>query len=157
MAVTASIWIALTIALGIIGAAAAAWQDRLGIEGVVSTGEIDPVFTSVMAVSQGEASIVNNGKAISIFVEDACPGNVMTFEYTVQNRGSVPLEFYTRIENSDPGLSVTGTPVQGILGGNGDSAAGKVFVQVEEDEAEELTTYNFYLELFFQQWSGTPR
>lgn len=154
---TALIWIVLTIALGMIGAGAAAWQDGLGIQGVVSTGEIDPVFTSVIAGSQGEASIVNNGKAISIFVEDACPGNIITFQYEVQNRGSVPLEFCTRINNSNPGLSVASTLVQGILGGNGESAAGELMVQVEKDEAEELTTYNFDLELFFQQWSGTPR
>ena len=147
----------MTFALGMIGIGAAAWQDGLAIQGVVSTGDIDPVFTSVFAGSQGEASIVNNGKAISIFVEDACPGDRMVFEYTVENRGSVPLEFCTRINNSDPGLSVISTQAQGILGGNGDSAAGELVVQVEKDGVEELTTYNFYLELFFQQWSGTPR
>jgi hypothetical protein len=154
---TAFIWIVLTIALSMIGAGAASWQDGLGIQGVVSTGEIDPVFTSVTAVPQGETFIENNGKAISIIIEDVCPGDIISFEYTVENRGSIPLEFSTKVNNCDFGLVVTNTPEQGILGGNGGSAAGELTVQVEKDGVEELTTYNFYLELFFRQWSGPPR
>ena len=91
------IWIMLTLALGMIGVGAAAWQEGIEIFGVVSTGDIDPVFTSVVferaapgdrgdAFAAGasladvfvNASIINDEKTISISIEGACPGEVFT-------------------------------------------------------------------------------
>lgn len=163
------IWITLTLALGMIGVGAAAWQEGIQIFGVVSTGDIDPVFTSVgtgeregaSAVSASiigasvDAFNINNDKTISISIEGACPGEVFTIDYSIANRGSVPVSFYTLLENIDPGITFNNSLSEGTLGGNGDSAAGELSIYVGE-EVEEQTSYGFSLTLFFQQCNTVP-
>jgi hypothetical protein len=156
-----------------IGVGAAAWQEGIQLFGVVSTGDIDPVFTSVVfeRVAPGDrgdafaagasladvfvnASIIDE-KTISISIEGACPGEVFTFDYTIANRGSVPVNFYTRVENIDPEITFTNSLSKGKLDGNGGSVAGELSIHVGND-VQELTSYEFILTLFFQQWNITP-
>ncbi len=149
----------------------AAWQEGIQFFGVVSTGDIDPVFTSV-ALRGGDASataaadasfadvFVNasiiDEKTISISIEGACPGEVFTFDYTIANRGSVPVSFYTLlVEKIDHGITFTNSLSEGMLGGNGESVAGELSIRVEDD-VEEKTPYTFSLRLSFQQWNIAP-
>jgi hypothetical protein len=156
LARVALVSIVLIAALGALGVGVAAWQEGLMIEGVASTGEINPVFCDVSASPRGEVFIDNGGKAISFLVEEASPEEVFDLEYTVENRGSIPLEYYTEVNGCDSGLVVDNTPAQGRLGVNGDSAVGKLTIQVDPG-VRESTIYNFNLELIFWQWSGVPR
>jgi hypothetical protein len=157
-----------------IGVGAAAWQEGIQLFGVVSTGDIDPVFESVVfeSVAPGDrgdastaagvsladvfvnASIIDE-KTISISIEGACPGEVFTFKYTIANRGSVPVNFYTCVEKIDTGITFTNSLSEGMLGGNGESVAGELSIRVE-DYVEEKTPYTFSLILSFQQWNITP-
>lgn len=160
-----------------IGVGAAAWQEGIQFFGVVSTGDIDPVFESVVferevpgdrgdvfAAAGGasladvfvNASIINDGKTISISIDGACPGEIFTFNYTIANRGSVPVCFYTLVENSDPpGITFSNSLSEGMLGGNGEDVAGELSIHVGND-VQELTSYKFTLTLFFQQWNIAP-
>ncbi|MGI6128974.1 MAG: hypothetical protein ACOYEO_02620 [bacterium] len=151
------IWLTLTLALGMMGVAVAAWQDGIGVSGIVSTGDIDPVFTWV---SDG-ASIRNGGKTISISIEDAYPGQSFCFGYTITNRGSIPVSLYNVHVDADYGLEVDSRLFRDFIGGDGDEADGELYIQVgevEEDLEESDTThffetYRFDLNLTFRQWN----
>ena len=67
----------------------------------------------------------------------------------------MPVNFYTRVENIDPEITFTNSLSKGKLDGNGGSVAGELSIHVGND-VQELTSYEFILTLFFQQWNITP-
>jgi len=154
------LWAALTGAFSLAGLGLASWQEGLQIGGVVSTGDIDPVFESVECLYSSEggavsASISGEGKAIVISVEGAYPGYAAGFAYEVANRGTVPVAFSTAVESSAPGITVVNSLAQGILGGYLSSIPGELRVEVGA-EVEEEGSYAFSLELLFRQWNAAP-
>ena len=150
------IWITLTMALGMIGTGIAVWQEGIGISGVVSTGNIAPVFTSAQATSGGRALITDNQKTIAIAIEEACPGDAFKFGYTVTNYGSVPVRLEIIEENMGPEIRILNLLPRNFIAGNGDSTAGELLIKVCDDAEglQENTAYNFNLRLFFQQWNN---
>lgn len=137
------------------GVAVAAWQDGIGIGGTVSTGDIDPVFTWA---SKG-ADICNNGKTLSISIDDACPGEDFMFDYTVTNRGSIPVHLYDIDVDADDGIEVDNRLFQDFIGSDGDCADGELTIKVgevgedleESDTPYHSQTYSFDLSLTFRQ------
>ncbi|PKM81510.1 MAG: hypothetical protein CVU89_08410 [Firmicutes bacterium HGW-Firmicutes-14] len=96
---TGLVFFALIVSLGIVGYSAAAWNTDLHSSGSIMTGNIDPVFTDVYAVTDYDRSTVdvdiwsNGGKSMFITINDACPDTQVEIKYTITNRGSVPIKF----------------------------------------------------------------
>lgn len=154
------LWAALTGAFSLAGLGLASWQEGLQIGGIVSTGDIDPVFESVECLYSTEggtasASIAGDRKAIVISVEGAYPGYAAAFAYEVANRGTVPVAFSTAVESSSAGITVVNSLPNGILGGYLGSIPGELWIEVGE-EVEEDTSYAFSLKLLFRQWNAAP-
>jgi hypothetical protein len=149
------VWMTTTLALGMMGIGIAAWQDGVEVFGVVSTGDIDPVFTSVSPIGRGDAFVIDNQKTINISIDDACPGEVFKCEYTVTNRGSVPVSLHFLQENTDSGVRISNHFPKDCIGANGDSAGGTFMIWVGED-VEPSATYSFYLTLVFRQLIPDP-
>ena len=118
----------LVLALGLIGGAYAAWTDVLNVAGTVATGDIDVVFTSAESNDAGdtddpaspaddpkdvgstEVSLSEDGKTMTVTIENAYPGYVSQIEYEVTNNGSVPVKLQNKtidVTSGDPaGLEV---------------------------------------------------
>lgn len=149
------LWFALTVMFGLMGFSLAAWQDGLEISGPVATGYINPDFASVVPVGNHaghvNAYIYADNKKLSVFIDDAEPGDVYRLEYTVTTKGSVPVSFDLASGNSSPGLNVVNTLPRRKLQ-PGESLTGGLMIEVG-DSVEELTHYGFYIELHFKQWN----
>ncbi|NLX90207.1 MAG: hypothetical protein GXZ07_01215 [Firmicutes bacterium] len=118
----------LVLAFGLIGGAYAAWTDQLQVSGTVATGDIDVVFTSAVSndpegtddpaspeddpkdVGCTEVSLSDDGKTMTVTIENAYPGYVSQIDYTVTNNGSVPVRLQNKtidVVSGDPaGLEV---------------------------------------------------
>ena len=133
---------------------------------MVSTGDIDPVFTSV-GTGKGKMLLLPACQLLirllmpplSIMKRQFLsplrvrPGEVFTFDYTIANRGSVPVSFNTLLESIDSGIMFNNSLPEGTLGGNGDSV--EVAIDPDREEVEE-TSYGFSMTLFFQQCNTAP-
>ena len=104
----------LVLALGLIGGAYAAWTDQLVVAGTVATGDIDVVFTSAESNDSGdtldpaspaddekdvgstEVSLSDDGKTMTVTIENAYPGYVSQIDYAVTNNGSVPVRLQNK-------------------------------------------------------------
>lgn len=151
------LWVAVTLALGLLGVGFAAWQDGLTIRGTTATGNIDPAFTDCwvagesVSPSQADVFVTDEGKRLVILIADAHPGYHADFGYLLTNRGSVPVRFETAWEASAPGLAVTNNLPYGVLEPDGGTAEGGLSVTV--GDVEEESQYNFSLTLIFRQWN----
>ena len=118
----------LVLTLGLVGGAYASWTDALHVEGTVATGDIDVVFTDAVsndpgetfdpACPEGDAKHVgatevflsDNGKTMTVTIDNAYPGYVSEIEYKVTNNGSVPVKLQSKefnVVSGDPaGLEI---------------------------------------------------
>ncbi len=150
------IWITLTLALGMMGVGVAAWQVGIAVGGVISTGDIDPVFKSAEACKAGSVYISEDKKRISLSIEDAVPGEAYVFAYTIENRGSVPVKLALEDNQYDPEeISLENEFTRDSIGGNGSSANGTLTISLSGNASAE-TKYEFSMRLLFQQWNAAP-
>ncbi len=149
----------LTLALSLIGLSVAAWQDGLSATATTATGDINPVFTDCdikYEYGTGDAYASFNGKTLSIEIEEAKPGYTVTFEYEVENQGSVPVVFDVVLDYSTLGIEVTNTPPpKSVLEKDGDSVVGYVTVTVGENVEPGSYYDGIGLVLSFKQWNLT--
>jgi len=137
------------------GLGLASWRDGLEVSGTMSTGYINPDFASVTPYPGQpgivHASIVGDGKVLAIFIEDAQPGDIYQFEYTVTTKGSIPVKFDLDVASSDPSLTVVNTLPRNVLQ-FGEIVTGDLSIEVGGN-VEELTDYGFHIDLYFSQWN----
>lgn len=157
-------WMAIIFIIGVIGPTAASWMDLPLVNTVVSTGDIDPVFSKADVIPQENAdgeqlsgmdcnvstSIENDGKRLVIRIDGAYPDYSTKIQYEICNRGSVPVRFTTRLEADDL-LEVTNSLEEGLLEGNNDRVEGELSIDV--GEVEEESSYDFEIVLDFEQWN----
>ena len=150
------IWMTLTLALGMMGAGMAAWQVGIVVGGVISTGDIDPIFKSVKAPEAGSVYISEGKKAITISIENAVPGEAYVFTYTIENRGSVPIKLALEDNQYDPKeILLKNEFTRDSIGGNGSIADGTLTISLGHNASFE-TKYEFSMKLLFQQWNAAP-
>ncbi|GEM_PF-3315426 len=144
----------VTISLSLIGLGLAAWQDNLDGLGYASTGDIDVYFVGVeLSGDKTEkmgADISPDGKSIRVYINDVGENEVIELYYQVANDGSIPIKFYTQVENSNLGLQIENSLSGGFVGG---SQHGWGYTKIEVGQIESLETYNFNIRLHFQQWN----
>lgn len=151
------ICLAMVISLSAVGVGFGAWQEGMQVRGVVATGNIDPVFSRCVVAgescSPGRAmvNLEGNGKSLGIQVDDAYPGYYVHVRYWVKNEGTVPVSYKTETVNYDPGVTVTLTNPTGVID-RGEEREGDLEITV--GSVEELTRYDFTVDLFFKQWNA---
>lgn len=152
------ICLAVIISFGAMGVGFAAWQEGMEVQGVVSTGEIDPVFSMCEVLSEtcwpGRAQVLlqDGGKRLRIHIHDAYPGYHVHFRYRVTNLGTVPVRYVTEVYSASPALEVQLSVPEGVIAGYGDYREGDLWLTV--NNVEEHANYDFYVSLSFQQWNS---
>ena len=137
------------------GVSLAAWGDELKIHGNVTTGHLDLIFIDVSTFGSQpgpvSADIWDQGKRITISVEDAHENDVYKLDYTIENKGSLPVKFDIALKSSDPALRLVNTLPQKAIE-PGESLGGKLRIKVGKG-LEEFTEYGLSVELYFNQWN----
>lgn len=150
----------LIMSLCLIGLGLAAWQENLGSIGSVHTGDVDVRFTSVSPSDNQkleiDASISGDGRTMSIFIDEVLKNDVIKLDYTVTNKGSVPVTYYTyaQVEPDDNYLEVKNTFPSKVLARNGESADGKIMIKA--GDVEEGKGYSLDIKVHFKQWNEVP-
>lgn len=144
--------LALVIIFSCTGMAYARWTDGLDISSTVATGNIDPIFTSFEvckynASNNNPPQIFRNDKDIIIEITDAHPNYWAYFNYTIENKGSVPVELNIESIGSD------GILIINKLEQEGDRAEGLLKVELPKRE-EGILEYVFRITLNFKQAVG---
>ena len=152
--------LAMVISLSAVGVGFGAWQEGRQVQGVVATGDIDPVFSRCKVVgessSPGLANVelegAGNGKRLGIQLQGVRPGYYGHFRYWVKNKGTVPASYRIETINSDSAIEVTLSDPTGVVIGSGEEKVGDLWITV--GEVEENTTYDFTVDLVFKQWNA---
>lgn len=148
--------LAMIISLSAVGVGFAAWHEGLDIRGVVSTGEMEPVFGSWVIAgescspSRADVWVEGEGKRLAVWVQDAYPGYYLHLRYAVTNLGTIPVQYETEISDSSPGLEVQMSAPQGVID-IGESQEGELWLVASG--VEEEREYDFTLLLGFRQWN----
>ena len=154
------ICLAMVVLLSAIGVGFGAWQEGVQVQGVVATGDIDPVFSRCEVLgescSPSLASVnlegAGNGKKLGIQLHGAYPGYYGRFQYWVKNEGTVPASYRVVAINSDAGIKVTLSDPTAVVIGGGEEQPGELTISA--DNIDEGKTYDFTVDLDFRQWNA---
>ena len=144
----------LLLPVGIFGISYSLFSNITDISSNVSTGNIDVIFSDVHIIDNSssspspEANIENNGKNIAINIENALPGDTVTFYYAVRNNGTVPV-VYELSDFSGGGILNISADNNYICAGGG-TGQGNINVAIGND-VQPNERFDLYLELNFQQ------
>ena len=126
----------LVLALALLGGAYAAWHDALQAKGTVATGNIDVVFTKAESNDPGdtpdpsspeedkkhvgstEVAISEDGKQLTVTIENGYPGYESEVYYCVVNNGTVPVKLQRKnvtIKGNATGLEVENGPIGDLI------------------------------------------
>lgn len=140
--------------VGAIGVSYCYFSEVTVIKNSVSTGNIDVVFSDLYIINHefstciAQAEIINGGKGIEITIDDALPGDTVTFGYEVLNNGTVPV-VYTLKDSVREG-SIEFQEDMEYICADGGTGLGTISVSIADD-AQPSESYGLYLELYFQQ------
>jgi len=152
----------MIMAFALTGAAYAAWNDSLVINGSVGTGKLNTIFTCATATDneQGCAKVATtttsisspDKKTLTVTINNAYPGYKATVKYTVKNDGTVPVKLNAITPNVPAVLTVNNTAAAGITLAKGES---KEFTLTHEvgDSALQNQTYTYTVKLNFTQFT----
>ncbi len=160
---TGLLFLALTISLGLVGYSAASWNVGLANWGSAVTGNIDPVFTRASvdcvgnSVGSGKVDIdidISGGKTMLIRMEGIRPGTQVVIDYTITNRGSVPVKFANQSTSGD--FTVTNEFPDGVIKGNNGTGDGKITIIANKTgkKGSCIDALNFDLGMVFSQWNA---
>lgn len=168
--------LALILVLGLMGGAYAAWETELTIDGTVSTGDIDPLFTNAvvadeyednvytpesshedheMEVAETTVQITNNDKKLEVEVDNAYPDYWSEVEFDVTNEGSVSVIIDEINIEGDVGNELE-VELEGIHEGDELGEDEKVTGTLNNeitDSASEDETYEYDVTISFIQWN----
>ena len=149
------------------------WQKDLKIRNVISTGSIDPVFSSCEIVENRimednsevpvdigmkgtAAEITNGGKSMYIYINDAYPGYSANIYYTLTNNGSIPVICTINNPSTDL-ITVDMEEPEMYINGCGGSGYGCIRVTVNDmpEEFEKSQECNLMVDMNFRQYNIT--
>ncbi|MBS3956355.1 MAG: hypothetical protein KGZ40_02315 [Clostridiales bacterium] len=157
----------LLVALLTVGLGLARWTDSVNIDGTVHTGSlsagIDDVMCSdseITGKNYSEITAVvdpDDPKTLWVTVRNGYPSITYTCEFALLNTGTIPLHVDAVTVSQLPAymdVDVTGLPAETQVHPGG-SAPGTLTVHFD-NEAEELATYTFSVEVDVGQWNLPP-
>lgn len=150
------LFVAMLVALGLVGATYAYWSDSLSISGSVSTGNLDVKLNSTTQSSDSDDTMQYNVGSVTCSVDpndddratvtitDAYPDYQATCTFTIENTGTIPAKIMdiSVTDNSGNPLdtSVLDVTVNGLSEGDvieaGASQMFKVVTTVGQNAAE---------------------
>lgn len=142
------LFVAMLVALGLVGATYAYWEDSLSISGSVSTGNLDVQFSNGSPSDNegtydvGDVSCeITGAKTAKITVTNAYPGYVATCTFTIENTGTIPAKISETVNNNNDEIDVStswnGLDANNVLGANGGVATLTVQTTVTESAQED--------------------
>ena len=150
----------LILCMNLIGVGYGFWTDGMDIEGVVSTGNIDPVFSKYELyelVEEGypacstDLRLDDGGKKLYIHIQDAYPGYSARIRFEITNQGTVPIICDMATDSIADCLSIRVNEPTGMIKGFGESKEGEVEITVGDVVQDE--SYEFTVNLLFEQWN----
>lgn len=163
----AAVFAALMIALMAVGFAYAMWDKTLLISGTVNTGEVNAEFQNIVCSDTGidpgydknvgscSVAIDVVGQKMGVIIGNAYPSYSCQIDYDIVNTGTIPVKIQS-ITVTNPNYAEVSVTVTGIAVGDqidkGASKAGDLEIHVEQ-EADELATYKFSVEIYLVQWN----
>lgn len=175
------ICMALVLALGVMGAGLAFWNETLTISGTVATGELDIEFTECTC-SDTDTDMANGGEVVcdltddgdteptgsladmskaTITISNAYPSYTATCLLTVHNNGTIPAKVKLVEVSCDTQLTVSYsldsssyTPGTWVDLAVSESKVFDIVVHVN-DTAEELSTYTFSAQVIGNQFNDS--
>ncbi|MTV49999.1 hypothetical protein GJ688_13545 [Heliobacillus mobilis] len=154
---TEVICLALTVSFSVIGVGFGNWQQGLTIKGVVTTGEINPVFSECEVAGESvwpsrieDCRITDGGKRLEIRLKDVTPDYRAHLKYEITNRGTVPVKVRTETENADEGVHLHVNNPNGVIDG-GHRKKGELVIEV--GAVEENQDSSFTVDLDYIQWN----
>jgi hypothetical protein len=162
MAIIATLLIALMVA----GIAFAMWDKTIYLNGTVETGEVDLECVSVAdddnGIDPGKDKDVGDTTAlidptdpqiIHVLITNGYPSYHVYVHCTILNTGTIPVKLQDIIHTSvPPELTVEASDSIGEQVDPGERRDYTLYIHVEQNAAE-LATYYFTVELWFVQWN----
>jgi hypothetical protein len=160
-----AVFATLMIALMVAGLAYAMWDKTLFIDGTVNTGEVDAVFTTATCNDDGidpgydkdvaSCSVTGIGEqTLVVTITNGYPCYTCTLSFTIDNIGTIPVKVQSLTVVTPPpeiGFTFVGIAVGDQIDG-GLSQPGSIEIHIEQ-EAAELATYTFSVEIYLVQWN----
>ncbi|AIG96882.1 MAG: hypothetical protein XD40_0152 [Archaeoglobus fulgidus] len=159
------LFVAMLVALGLVGATYAYWSDTLTVSGTVGMGNLDVVITSAETTAtetydvatEQDCLIADDGKSVTCNIINAYPGYTATVSVTVNNDGSIPVKPADPDISADDYLDVgsctwDGLDANGVIA-VGSSATMSCTVQVL-DGAAENANYEYTITVQFNQFNA---
>jgi len=132
------------------------WKEIMNVSGSVSTGELDASW-ELVDYSDDEYGFINvsvseDGKTVTITIENAYPGYEATINLNIVNTGSIVAKIGKIELNKDEALEITYPEVEGEIMDKGQKISVPVKVEVN-DLAEENSSYSFSLTFEVRQFN----
>jgi predicted ribosomally synthesized peptide with SipW-like signal peptide len=145
--------IALILVLGTLGVGYAAWSQTLTINGQVSTGTYNIIFSSATATADPHSvatligpTIAGGSHSFDVAVGNAYPNFVQVVNFVVKNTGTVPAKLgavtVTNANTLNYTVAVTGVALDDILVVDG-SQSGVLTITITDTSAQSLSNLVF--------------
>ncbi|MGE5473801.1 MAG: hypothetical protein ACM3UU_06230 [Ignavibacteriales bacterium] len=157
------IYIAIFVMLNILGIGYGSYMNNIGLETVISTGDIAPVFSSEPVLTEintwskpndarpASAVLSSDQKKIYVTLPCAYPGYSVIINYTVSNMGTIPISCNICGNAPEP-IKLNFSKSDEMLNPHGDSISGTIKITIPEGVKED-TDYSFAIGLEYDQYN----
>ncbi|WP_290725287.1 SipW-dependent-type signal peptide-containing protein [Archaeoglobus sp.] len=150
----------MLVALGLVGATYAYWEDSLSITGTVGTGTLEVIFNSTATSSDNEETydvgsvqceVADDGKSATVTITNAYPGYQANCTFTIENTGTIPAKIKAINNDATDPLTVV---VDGLNAGDviETSKTFNVVTTVGQNAAED-TPYSYTITIDVGQFN----
>lgn len=153
----AALFVAVFVALAVLGLGYAWWTETLTINGTLTTGKLEVKFVDGVTKSCSsyiECTATVSDTSISVTVVNAYPCGWCNITFTINNTGTIPAKVKAINISPSPALSVSidGLSVGTIILPN--QTVSPVLKIHATEAADETTTYTFTVTIEFGQFNA---
>ncbi|MEM1540754.1 MAG: hypothetical protein QXJ07_05170 [Candidatus Bathyarchaeia archaeon] len=155
----AALFVAMFVALAVLGLGYAWWTEALTINGTVKTGKLEVQFDNdslakFCSPEMNCEAAVKSPTSIEINVTNAYPCGWCNITFTINNTGTIPAKVKAITIPTVTGLSIS---IEGLDVGQQIPVGGSVSPTLKihvTDNATETTTYTFTVTIEFKQFNA---